>query len=54
MYEIIGVYQGSPREQEVIDTADTVSEAAYLVEEYRLAYGAEWRIWKRKARRSYV
>ncbi len=47
MYEILGKYQG---ETEVIDQAETLQEAKYLVGEYQLAYGNQWRVWYRKAR----
>lgn len=47
MYEIIGVYRG---EKEVIDEADDRKTADYLVGEYQLAYGSEWRIYKRRKR----
>ena len=30
---------------EEIDTADSWQEARYLVNEYRMAYGAEWSVW---------
>ncbi len=41
MYEIIGVSRfGS----EVIDTADNLASARYLVAEYRMAFGPGWRI----------
>ena len=41
-FRIMGTYQG---ETEEIDTADNKEEARYLVAEYRLAFGADWRIW---------
>lgn len=45
MYEIVGVYRG---EAEVIDTAEDRKEASYLVGEYQLAFGSDWRVYKRK------
>ncbi len=42
MYQIIGVYKGN---REVIDQAETKKEADYLVSEYRLAYGNEWKVY---------
>ena len=44
VYDIIGVYQ---RREEVIDTAQDKEEADYLVGEYKLAYGREWKVFKR-------
>ena len=43
MYKIMGRY-GNGRAEEV-DSADTRKEAEYLLAEYRLAYGAGWRLW---------
>ena len=42
IYTIYGRYNG---QVETIDTADTKSEAMYMVGEYRMAYGADWVIW---------
>lgn len=39
---IWGKYRGK---SEIIDTAETAKDAAYLVGEYRLAYGHEWTVW---------
>lgn len=39
MYQIIGTYQG---EKEVIDEFDTRLEAAAMVKEYAMAFGAGW------------
>ena len=47
MFEILGYYSG---EVEVVDTAESMSEAMYLQGEYRLAFGNEWRIVIRKER----
>jgi hypothetical protein len=47
MYDIIGISQYG---REVIDTADTLRDARYLVAEYRLAFGAGWAILYRRAR----
>ena len=41
MYSIIGVYKGNP---EVIDTADTMKDAIYLMQEYAMSFGHEWSI----------
>ncbi len=30
---------------EVLDTADTLKDAAYLMREYQLAFGRDWRVW---------
>ena len=30
---------------EIIDTAETMKDAAYLVGEYRMAYGSSWLVW---------
>ena len=30
---------------EIIDTAETLKDARYLVGEYRLAFGQDWLIW---------
>jgi len=47
MYNIIGLYKYN--DVEVIDTADSRSEAIRLVNEYRMAFGNEWIIkYKRK------
>jgi len=42
-YKIVGIYQGNKRE--TIDTAKDLAEAEYLVAEYRLAFGSDWRIY---------
>jgi hypothetical protein len=42
MYKIIGIYRGK---KEVIDTAKDLTEANYLVNEYRMAYGPTWTIY---------
>jgi len=50
MYRIM--YQYERMEPEEIDTAETRSDADYLVDEYRLAYGClvseKSRVWKEK------
>lgn len=43
-YEIIGIYRG---EKETIDSAETKTDADYLVSEYRLAFGPAWTIYKK-------
>jgi len=45
VYDIIGVYRRG--EEEFIDTAQDKKEANYLVEEYKLAFGRGWKIFKR-------
>ena len=45
MYNIIGIYKGN---KEVIDTAKDEQEAIYLINEYQLAYGNDWRIYYEK------
>jgi hypothetical protein len=47
MFKIMGKYQGKTEE---IDSAETRSEADYLLGEYRLAYGAGWKLWVKKTR----
>ena len=47
MYIIIGVCQGRKEE---IDTAKDKKEADYLVNEYKMAFGKGWRIYKQKSR----
>lgn len=47
-YEIVGVYRGR---SEVIDVAESKQDAAYLVGEYRMAYGNQWDVFSRKAKR---
>lgn len=39
---IWGKYKGTT---EKIDTATSARDAAYLVNEYRIAYGSEWVVW---------
>ncbi len=46
-YAIMGAYRG---EREEIDSADTIESARYLLGEYRMAYGADWRLWIRRER----
>lgn len=41
MFKILGTYQNKTKE---IDTADTMSDAKYLAQEYRIAYGMGWTI----------
>jgi hypothetical protein len=47
MYIIYGKYNG---EVEEIDEADDLKTAQYLVGEYRLAFGADWKIWHQRKR----
>lgn len=49
MYIIIGT---SRYGTEQIDEAATLREAQYLVNEYRLAYGSDWRVYYRRKRKS--
>lgn len=46
MYEIMG---RSSYGTEVIDEADNLEEAEGLVAEYKMAFGAGWSIWYRRA-----
>lgn len=48
MFVIVGSYHG---EREIIDSAESLTEARELASEYRLAFGAEWSISFRRARR---
>lgn len=50
MYVIMGQYQGQAPEE--IDTADSKQSAIYLKNEYILAFGAGWRIWVKKVKKS--
>lgn len=43
MYKIMGKYQG--REAEEIDSANTMKDAQYLLQEYLMAFGPGWRLW---------
>ena len=58
MYRIMGVYkellaeeivevllEGGQSDVHEIDTADTLDEAWELVGEYKMAFGAEWKIY---------
>jgi hypothetical protein len=49
MFVIIGRYRGKA---EVIDHADDLQQARYLVGEYALAYGSEWAVSYRRKRKS--
>lgn len=40
----MGKYRGLAPEE--LDTADTLEEADYLLEEYQLAFGSTWEVWK--------
>lgn len=42
-YRIMGRYRGGKVEQ--LDSASDHKEVEYLLQEYRLAYGAGWSIW---------
>lgn len=46
MYKIMGKYKSLPAEE--IDEAEDISNAEYLLGEYRLAYGCDWRVWYEK------
>jgi hypothetical protein len=46
-YQIIGIYKGN---REVIDETDSKQDADYLVSEYRLAYGNEWKVYAIKTK----
>ena len=41
IYKIMGTYQG---ETEELDETSDLRDAEYLLGEYRMAYGREWRI----------
>lgn len=43
IFKVMGCLKGA--EEELIDRADTKREAEYLVREYRIAFGSDWRIW---------
>jgi hypothetical protein len=45
MYEIIGIYNG---QKEVIDSAESLTDANYLVTEYKMAFGSDWTIYKKR------
>ena len=47
MYRIMGCYSdyGVRGREEVIDTADTKKEAMYLLNEYKMSFGYNWKIW---------
>lgn len=47
IYQIRGCYRGR---KETVDTAETLKEARRLLAEYRLAFGADWRLRLRRAR----
>ncbi len=38
-YQILGTYKGNT---EVLDGANNLKEAQYLVKEYRMAFGNDW------------
>ena len=42
MIYINGEYQGRT---ETIDEAETMKDARYLLQEYRMAFGPEWLLW---------
>lgn len=41
-FRIMGEYRG---DKEEIDDTDCPKEARYLLREYKIAYGEDWRIW---------
>jgi hypothetical protein len=45
MKKVFKIYASSKYGKELIDEAQTLSEAKYLVNEYRLAYGSEFLIY---------
>lgn len=47
-YIIFGLYNHTKEE---LDEADTQKEALRLVQEYRLAFGSEWKIWCQAVKR---
>ena len=44
------IYGKSRFGTEELDTADTRQEANSLVREYKMAFGAGWTIWQKKAK----
>jgi hypothetical protein len=48
MYNIVGIYKG---EKEVIDSSDNLTEANYMLTEYKKAFGPEWTLWIEKQSR---
>jgi len=42
MYKIVGTPKGG--ESEIVDEADTLSEAEYLANEYQAVFGSDWAI----------
>lgn len=42
MFQIIGKYAGCPAE--VIDEAETREDAEYMLKEYKIAFGSDWRL----------
>lgn len=47
MYKVIGKY--GKQQAEEIDEFETREEAMQMLTEYRMAYGAGWRIWIEEA-----
>lgn len=47
-YKIMGRCGGG--ETEEIDSADSEQEAKYLLNEYRMAFGAGWFLWVKQTR----
>jgi hypothetical protein len=45
MKKVFKIYASSKYSKELIDEAQTLSEAKYLVNEYRIAYGSEFLIY---------
>jgi len=43
MYKIMGKLKGC--ETEEIDSAETAEDAEYLLGEYQLAFGSDWKLW---------
>jgi hypothetical protein len=43
MYKIMETYSSGQTEE--IDTADTREEAEFLLGEYRMAFGSDWKLW---------
>ncbi|KKL85647.1 hypothetical protein LCGC14_1952620 [marine sediment metagenome] len=41
-YKVMGRYNGDTEE---LDSADSEQEAKYLLNEYRMAFGAGWILW---------
>ena len=48
MYQIIGVYRPAGFQEEIMDEADSRTEAVQLLKEYKFRCGESWRLFIRK------